>query len=403
MAQDKDQDRIEHLLRRRVVEVIGEDSLRQRLASGKPLRIKLGFDPTAPDIHLGHTLTLKKIKEFQDLGHQIVFIVGDYTARVGDPTGKSRTRPMLTEDEVKDNAATYLAQIGKILDVDKAEVRHNSEWFSRMAFADIISLTSKFTVARMIERDDFENRLNEGIDIHMHELLYPMMQAYDSVMVEADVEMGSTDQRFNILAGRELQRKMGHEPQDVMLIGPILVGTDGVRKMSKSLDNYIGIDEPPEEIYGKVMSIPDAVLWDYYLLVTDVDEVEIDNMRDRCGRGEMNPRDAKARLAAEIVTAYHSEEAARQAEGHFRKVFREKGVPDEVPETATAGGVRPVIELLVESGLAGSKSEARRLIAQKGIRVEGEIVDDEAATVEVSAAGRLIQKGKRHFVRVKAK
>lgn len=403
MAVDTDKKKIEQLLTRRVAEVVVDESLRKKLASGKKLRIKLGVDPTAPDLHLGHTVPIKKLKEFQDLGHQVVYIIGDYTAKIGDPSGKSKTRPMLTDDDVKKNAKTYLDQAGKILDIKKVEVRWNSEWFSKMDFNALLELAAQFTVARMIERDDFDKRLKEGSDIHMHELLYPMMQAYDSIMVEADVEIGGTDQRFNILAGRDLQRKMNKPLQDCMFLGPILVGTDGVKKMSKSLGNYIGISEAPEEMYGKAMSIPDAALWDYYALATDVEGDEIEKMKRECAKGAMNPRDAKARLAREIVAMYHSAAAATDAEEKFRSLFQKKEVPDDVPVLALPAGDRTLADLLVETKLAPSKSEARRLITQGGVKVDGKVIEDPQAKLDISKGEMLIQKGKRHFVKVKAK
>ncbi|HSD12383.1 MAG TPA: tyrosine--tRNA ligase, partial [Patescibacteria group bacterium] len=321
MTVSTDKKKIDQLLTRRVAEVVVASSLREKLASGRKLRVKLGVDPTAPDLHLGHTVPLKKLREFQEMGHQVVFIIGDYTSKIGDPTGKSKTRPMLTDEQVKANAKTYLDQVGKILDLKKTEVRWNSEWFTKMDFNDVVTLAAKFTVARMIERDDFANRLKEGSEVHMHELMYPMMQEYDSIMVEADIEIGSTDQKFNILAGRDLQRKMGRPEQDCMFLGPILVGTDGVEKMSKSLGNYIGVSDAPEQMFGKIMSIPDAALWDYWTLATDASSDEIAEMREACEKKKMNPRDAKVSLAKAIITMYHSAKDADAAEEHFTKVF----------------------------------------------------------------------------------
>lgn len=403
MTVSTDKKKIDQLLTRRVMEVVVADSLRKKLESGRKLRVKLGVDPTSPDLHLGHTVPLKKLREFQDMGHQVVFIIGDYTSKIGDPTGKSKTRPMLTDAQVKANAETYLDQAGKILDIKKTEVRWNSEWFTKMDFNDVVMLAAKFTVARMIERDDFANRLKEGSEVHMHELMYPMMQAYDSIMVEADIEIGSTDQKFNILAGRDLQRKMGKPEQDCLFLGPILVGTDGVEKMSKSLGNYIGVSDAPEQMFGKVMSIPDAVLWDYWTLATDADADEIAEMREACEKKKMNPRDAKVALAKAVITMYHSAKDADAAEEHFTKVFKNKEVPDDVAEVAVAGGRRQLADLLVETKLVASKSEARRQIEQGGVKVGGEVVKDAAAMIEVDGRPMLIQKGKRHFVRVRAK
>jgi len=395
-----DKAKIESLLTRRVMEVVVADHLRQRLASGQKLRIKLGVDPTAPDLHLGHAVALKKLAEFQELGHQIVLIIGDYTTRVGDPTGKSKTRPMLEQKDIEANAKTYLDQAGKILDLEKIEVRWNGEWFSKLDFNGVIKLAAKFTVARMIERDDFAKRLKEGSDIHLHELLYPMMQAYDSIMVKADVEIGGTDQRFNILAGRDLQRKLGEPEQDAMFLGPTLVGTDGVNKMSKSLGNYVGVSETPEQMFGKTMSIPDAVLWDWFNLTTDVPTQEIAEMKTVCERGEMNPRDAKARLAREIITSYHSAADAAKAEEIFVKQFKNKEVPDDVKEIPVPAEERPLLEFLVFAKLASSKSEARRLIEQNGIKVDGKTVNDPNARLDMAKKPHLIQKGKRFFAKL---
>ncbi len=401
MAVSTDKKKIGQLMSRRVAEIIVEDSLRQRLEFGKPLRVKFGADPTAPDLHLGHVVALKKLREFQDLGHQVVFIIGDYTAQVGDPSGKSKTRPPLSEADAKKNGETYLAQVGKVLDRDRLEIRWNSEWFGKMRMGDIIRLASQFTVARLIERDDFAKRLKAGTDIHAHEILYPMMQAYDSIMVDADIELGATDQKFNILAGRDLQRKMGKPEQDIMLIGPILVGTDGKKKMSKSLGNYIGIAEPAAEMYGKVMSIPDEAIWDYFTLVTDLPEKEIGKMREECDKGKMNPRDAKARLAREIVTEFHSAEAAAEAEEEFDKVFRQGGRPEEIPEHLEDDAEVPLVEVLVNAGLCKSKTEARKVIEQGGVKIDDQVAIDVGTTVEATEKGVVIQKGKRHFIRVR--
>lgn len=409
MTVSTDKKRIDSLLTRRVVEVVVEKSLRDKLASGRKLRVKFGADPTSSDLHIGHAVALRKLKEFQDLGHQIVFIIGDYTARVGDPSGKSKTRPMLSDAEVKANAKTYFEQVGKILDVKKMEIRWNGEWFAKMDFADILKLTSQFTVARMIERDDFAKRLKAGTDIHVHELLYPAMQAYDSIMVDADVEIGGTDQRFNILAGRDLQRKMGKPEQDCLFLGPILMGTDGTRKMSKSYGNYVGVSDTPEEMFGKVMSIPDTLIWDWFTLTTDVPDADIVAWKDGCEKGELNPRDAKARLAKAIITIYHSPEAADKAEEHFKKVFQKKEIPDldEIPEATTAafygGTSKQLIQLLVEAKLVVSKSEARRVIEGGGIKVDGVVISDINHSIRPPEEGInhiLIQKGKRHFVKV---
>lgn len=406
-------EKIDHLLTRRVASVVVEGSLRKKLEAGKKLRIKHGVDPTAPDIHLGHAVVMRKLREFQDMGHQVILLIGDYTALVGDPTGKSKTRPMLTKKEVDANAKTYLDQVGKILDLKKTEVRRNSEWFAKMPFTEVIKLAGQFTVARMVERDDFAKRLEGGVDVHMHELLYPMMQAYDSIELEADVEIGGTDQTFNMLAGRDLQRKMGKPEQDVMCLGPILVGTDGVKKMSKSLNNYVGLTDAPVEMYGKVMSIPDSALWDWFAMATDVDAAEIADLRTACQDGAMNPRDAKMRLASEIVKIYHTPKAAVAAEEQFKNVFQKKEIPDEIKEVkvppfggSPAGGKSgtwKVIDLLVEVKFAASKGEARRLVEGGGVKIDGEVVKSIEAEIEVAKKKILIQKGKRHFVYVLGK
>ncbi|MBN1585278.1 tyrosine--tRNA ligase [Candidatus Uhrbacteria bacterium] len=392
----------EALLTRRVEEVVVRESLAAKLASGRQLTVKMGFDPTAPDIHLGHSIGLRKLQEFMDLGHRAVMIIGDYTTLIGDPSGKSKTRPMLTPEEIEANAKTYLEQAGKVLDVERLEIRRNSEWFSRMDFLDILKLAGKFTVARMIEREDFRSRMASGTDIGLHELLYPMMQAYDSVMVQADAELGGTDQRFNILVGRDLQRKMGMPQQDAVFLGPILAGTDGVQKMSKSLGNYIGVSEAPEEMYGKTMSIPDSVMWDWFLAVTDVPEQEVREIREACDRGEMNPREAKARLAREIVLTYHGEAIAARAEEHFNRTVRNRELPEEIGEFVVPAGKHGLIDLLFGSGLAPSKTEARRLIQQGGIRIDGKAVGDIDTVVEIGGNPVIIQKGKRGYRRITA-
>ncbi|MFH1047323.1 MAG: tyrosine--tRNA ligase [Patescibacteria group bacterium] len=400
MAISTDKKKISALLKRRVADIITADGLRQKLEFGKPLRIKFGADPTAPDLHLGHAIPLKKLREFQDLGHTVVLIIGDYTARIGDPSGKSKTRPMLSQQDVFVNSETYLSQVGRILDRDRLEVRRNSEWFSGMTFAELIQLAAQFTVARMIERDDFENRLKGGVDVHLHELFYPMMQAYDSIMVDADVEIGGTDQRFNILAGRELQKKMNKPQQDVMLLGPILVGTDGKKKMSKSLGNYIGITDAPADMFGKIMSVPDEAMWDYYLMVSDLPEKEIDELRQACVDGQLNPRDAKAKLARLIVTEFHSEQSAHEAEKQFETIFKQGGKPEDIAELAVEADAMSLIEILVNAEMVKSKSEARRIIEQGGIKIDDHVVTAIETTLTLDADGVIIQKGKRHFIKV---
>lgn len=389
----------EDLLTRSVEEVIDKNHLFARLAKGDKLRVKLGIDPTSPDIHLGFAVVLWKLRQFQDLGHQIVLIIGDATAQVGDPTGKNVTRPILTEAEVKAHAKTYLQQIGKILDIDKVEVRYNSEWFKQLGLTDIVKLMGQFTAAQILERDDFAKRLDAGNDVHMHELLYPMMQAYDSVMVKADLEFGGTDQRFNILAGRDLQRKMGQRPQD-MLVVPLLVGTDGVKKMSKSLGNYIGIAEPAQEIYGKVMSIPDELIMSYFRLATQLPTSAIEMIERELTGGVTNPRDIKMQLAREIVTLYHGPKKATEAEAAFVAQFQKGELPEDIKEKKMSLSYKTAILAIADTGLVASNAEARRAIEQGGVRIDGKPIDDPLAPITLKK-GMVIQIGKRRFVKVK--
>ncbi len=389
---------IETLLNRRVAEVVVADELKQRLKSGKKLRIKFGADPSRPDLHLGHSVVFNKLKEFQALGHTIIFLIGDYTGLIGDPSGKSKTRPQLSAPEVKENAKTYLEQVGKVLDTSRAEVRFNSEWFKKMSFADILKLASHFTAARILERDDFTKRLKSGADIGLHELLYPVMQAYDSVALKADVELGGTDQKFNLLAGRELQKKMGQAPQDIMTM-KILVGLDGHEKMSKSLDNYIGISESAIQQFGKVMSIPDEQIVPYFELATEISDAELQVIRKELSGGS-NPRDIKIRLGREIAKLYHGEKAADMAASEFVRVFSQKEKPTEMPVIAIKSGEWPVIDLLSEAKLISSKSVGRRLIEQGGVKIDDQVVKDWQSRVLIKA-GTIIQAGKRKFIRVK--
>ncbi|TAK05292.1 tyrosine--tRNA ligase [Patescibacteria group bacterium] len=381
------------LFGRSVENVVVRDHLVTRLKEGKKLRIKIGMDPTAPDLHLGHAVALRLLRRFQDAGHTVVFIIGDATALIGDPSGKSKTRPQLDAKEIDRNAKTYFAQVGKILDVKKAEVRYNSEWLGKLKFADVIRLAAKFTVARILERDDFAKRYKSGIDISAHELLYPMMQAYDSVAIKADVEVGGTDQTFNMLAGRELQKKMDMSEQDVLTV-PLLVGIDGVNKMSKSLGNYVGLSEKPEDMYGKVMSIPDALIPSWFMLATELTDAEI----AEAARVD-NPRDRKMRLAREIVVLYHGAKAAEKAEATFVSVFQKRETPADVVEMRAKNN-QSLVDLLIVAKLAASKSEARRLVEQNGVKLDGAVAADPTAVITLPKSGVLLQKGKRHFVRV---
>lgn len=391
------------------VEVIPETELKAKLASsissGKPLIIKLGVDPTRPDLHIGHSVPLNKLRQFQELGHQVVLIIGDFTALIGDPSAQDVTRPVLTAEEVAANARTYVEQAGKVLDTKRVRLVRNSQWLAPLGFKQILELSSKFTVARILERDDFDRRYKEEKPIGLHEFMYPLMQAYDSVMLEADVELGGTDQKFNLLAGRHLQRALGQEPQCVVTL-PLLEGTDGVAKMSKSLVNDVGLTDPPDEMFGKVMSIPDAVLWKYFELVTPVPVDEIAAMRASVESEEMNPRDAKERLAREIVNTYYGEAEAQRAADSFRKVFSLKQMPEDVPVSMLAPDVFKegkvwIVELLVSLGLAASKGEARRLIDGGGVSIDGEkVTDPELELRPEQIKGKLLRKGRRSFVRV---
>jgi tyrosyl-tRNA synthetase len=395
-------------LRKGAVEIIRESELRAKLEksakSGKPLRIKLGVDPTAPDIHLGHTVVIRKLRAFQDLGHTVIFLIGDFTGMIGDPSGNSATRPQLTREEINANAETYKRQIFKLLDAEKTEIRFNAEWMDKLGSDGFIRLASHVTVKQILERDDFAKRLAEEKPIALHELLYPLTQAYDSVALDADVELGGTDQKFNLLMGRNLQREYEQEAQ-VCVVMPLLEGTDGVQKMSKSLGNYIGINEPPAEIFGKVMSISDDLMWRYYELLTNLSVAEIGSLRSAAGSGARNPRDLKVELAKRIVSDFHSREAADAAEEDFVRRFRNKETPDEVEER-TLPSNQPngwdLAQLLVTLGMAESKAEARRLIQQGGVSVDGEKQQAIANSLTMSQPGMtlLIKVGKRRFVRV---
>ncbi len=395
---------IGYLLKRGVAEVIVEEEMKELLRSGKKLRLKEGFDPSFPDIHLGHTVALRKLRQFQELGHQVVLIVADWTAQIGDPSGVSVTRPMLSVEQVQANAQTYMEQFFKVVDKKRTEVRWQSEWYGKFTLGDIIHLTSKFTIAQLMARDDFSARYNAGRPITIAELLYPLLQAYDSVAIQADVEFGGTDQKFNLLVGRELQSTVGQRPQQIFLV-PILVGTDGSQKMSKSLDNYIGVAEPPDEIYGKVMSIPDSLIMDYFELVTDVPDEELEGFRQELSRKTVNPMILKKRLAREIVTQLYSKKAATEAEEHFVKVFQERELPEEIEAkpvsfkglTYYPDGCANVGHLLPLIGLAKSTSEAIRLINQGAVNIDGVRITKIGWEVKNNS---IINVGKRHFAKV---
>ncbi len=388
------------LIKRGTVELISEEELMTKLKRGKPLRIKAGFDPTAPDLHLGHVVLLQKLHQFQELGHHILFLIGDFTATIGDPSGRNETRPQLTKEEIAANIKTYKDQVFKVLDKKKTEVVYNSKWMDKQSAADIIRLSSHYNVARMLERDDFEKRYKAGQTLAIHEFLYPLVQGYDSVALEADVELGGTDQKFNLLVGRHMQREYGQEPQCILTL-PLLVGTDGVQKMSKSYDNAIGIQEPAQDIYGKVMSISDDLMWEYYTLLTDRSTDEILEMKKDVSTDKLHPKEAKARLAAELTTRFHSESAAKEAANEFERVFASKQLPSEIEEfqIKTQNSEYPLIQAITESGMTPSKSEARRMIEQVGVRVNEEKVSD-IKTALPTKDTHLLQVGKRRFKRV---
>ncbi len=395
------------VIRRGTAEIVPEDELIQKLKKSikenKPLKIKLGLDPTAPDIHLGHTVVLQKLRQFQDFGHQVIIILGDYTGRIGDPSGKTETRKPLTEEQVLANARTYQQQIFKILDQEKTKVVFNSEWLAKLNFADVLELTSKYTVARMLERDDFHKRITQGLPISIHEFLYPLMQGYDSVALGADIELGGTDQKFNLLIGRHLQKEYGQEPQ-VAIMMPILEGLDGVNKMSKSLGNYIGIDEPASEMYGKTMSIPDELMVRYFELVTQVPLEEVRAIEAGLKDGSLHPRDVKMRLGREIVAIYHGTEAAQKAEEEFKKVFQQRALPDEIPEFKVTDEVMEkgqivLPKLLVAAKLVSSTSEARRMVKQNAVKIDGDTVSDPNLRFDFSPQ-TVIKVGKRKFVKL---
>ena len=392
-------------LRKGSHEIIREEDLRTKLEasrkSGKPLRVKLGVDPTAPDLHLGHTVVLRKLKHFQDLGHTAIFLVGDFTAMVGDPTGQSETRPPLTREQVEANAKTYLQQVYKILNRENTEVRYNSEWLGKLSGHDMIRLCAKYRLARMLEREDFRSRLANNLPISVHELLYPLLQAYDSVALEADVELGATEQKFNLLVGREIQREYG-QPSQVALTMPILVGLDGQRKMSKSLGNYVGINEPPSDMFGKLMSLSDEMMWPYFDLVTDRTPEQIAALASEVKSGAKHPMDVKMALAEEIIAGFHGPDAARKAAAEFQRVFRDREAPDEAPTQNVARGTsKRLTAFLVEQGLAPSRSEADRLVKQGGVEVDGERISDVKYELDLTNAREfLLRAGKKKFLRI---
>jgi len=387
------------IIKRGTVEIIEEQQLKERLRNSikkkSPLIVKAGFDPSAPDIHLGHTVLLRKMRHFQDLGHKVIFLIGDYTAAIGDPSGVSKTRPRLAKDEVLENAATYKKQVSKVLDIEKLELRFNSEWLEKLSASEIGELMSKYSVMRMLERDDFSKRYKQHKPINMLEFLYPLLQGYDSVALKADVELGGNDQKFNLLVGRDIQGSYGQSPQ-VIITMPLLEGTDGIQKMSKSFGNYIGITESARDMFGKIMSISDRLMWKYYELLTDISLKEISDMKDN-----MHPMDAKAKLAREIVTTYHSKKEAEKAEEEFERVFKAGGVPEDIKIYTTRKEQKVwIVELLEKQNLASSRSEARRLIKQGAVKIDGNRVSDENLKFNPKN-NSIIQIGKRRFLKIK--
>jgi tyrosyl-tRNA synthetase len=382
------------IIKRGVVEIIEEEELLKKLKEGRPLKVKAGFDPTAPDLHLGHTVLLQKLRQFQQLGHEVYFVIGDFTAMIGDPTGRSETRPPLLREEVLENAKTYEHQVFKILDPEKTNIVFNSTWLSELGTDGIIKLAGKYTVARMLERDDFSKRFREGVPIYIHEFIYPLLQGYDSVFLKADVELGGTDQKFNLLVGRDLQRAFGQEPQ-VCITLPLLVGLDGVRKMSKSYQNYVAIQEEPESMFGKIMSISDDLMWDYYTLLTDYTEEEIEDFKKN-----LHPMEAKKKLAHFIVERFHGKEQADKALEFFVKTFSEREFPEDATIIEVPYGLkRRAYELLFELGIESSKNSARRVVEGGGLRINGAKVEDPNQEIEIKEELRL-QVGKKRFYRV---
>lgn len=388
------------------VDIVSEEELLKKLEKSykkkEPLRIKLGMDPSRPDIHLGHTVVLNKLKVFQELGHHVIFLIGDFTAMIGDPTGKNETRPALTREEVAENAKTYAEQVFKILDKEKTEIAYNSTWMDKFSATDFIKLCGQYTVARMIERDDFTKRFQGNQPISIHEFLYPLVQGYDSVALKADIELGGTDQRFNLLVGRDLQKAYGVEQQCILTM-PILEGLDGVQKMSKSLDNYIGVEDSPRDMFGKTMRVSDELMIRYYSLLTDKTEAEVSQMQEDLKSGKLHPRDAKVALAKFILERFYDKETADAAEKEFQEIFVNKGLPDEIPEKKMGAQTEPspLASLMKDLGLVSSNGEARRLIKGGGVKIDGEKVQDEKATLElVSGLNVVLRAGKKKFVRL---
>lgn len=391
------------IIKRGVVEIIPEDELVKKieksLKTSKPLNIKLGCDPSRPDLHIGHSVVIRKLAQFQELGHQAILIIGDFTGMIGDPSGRNATRPALSLEQTRINGESYFEQASKILNREKTKIVYNSEWLGKMSFEDVIKLASKYTVARMIERDDFTKRFKAGEPISIHEFLYPLAQAMDSVAIESDVELGGTDQKFNLLVGRDIQREFGMEPQ-IILTMPLLVGTDGVEKMSKSYDNYIGISDEPSQIFGRTLSIPDSLIYPYFELATNVSNQKLNEVKDQLKNGIVNPRDLKRELARTLVAMYHNQQAAELAQNEFDNIFINKGLPDEIDEFNIGNNKEiNILDLIVLVNFAPSKGEARRLVTQGGVSIDGERISDVQYQVKVKS-GMILKVGKRKFIKL---
>jgi len=399
---DQKQEKIKELLERGVDEVIEKEHLKKRLLRGDKLRVKFGIDPTGSELHLGHLVPFRKLKQFQKLGHQVIFLIGDYTAKIGDPTGRSEARKMLTDEDVKKNMKDYINQASKVLDMDKVEIRYNSEWYNKKGSAFMMELTSKFTFARMIERDDFKKRIKEDIDVSMVELLYPLLQGYDSVELKADVELGGTDQKFNLLTGRKVQRRYNQLEQDIITV-PLLKGLDGVRKMSKSCDNYIAFNDSADDMFGKIMSLPDDLLLEYFEFLTDISYNELHNKEQDLLLNQVNPRDLKIDLAKKIIKIFYLDETeAEKAQENFKKIFKNKENPEDIKEFKIKEDSKKLIDIISEAGLTSSKGEARRLIEQGAVKIDSKVENKWDKEVKIKD-GTIIQVGKRKFIKIVTK
>jgi len=399
---DQKQEKIKELLERGVDEVIEKEHLKKRLLRGDKLRVKFGIDPTGSELHLGHLVPFRKLKQFQKLGHQVIFLIGDYTAKIGDPTGRSEARKMLTDEDVKKNMKDYINQASKVLDMDKVEIRYNSEWYNKKGSAFMMELTSKFTFARMIERDDFKKRIKEDIDVSMVELLYPLLQGYDSVELKADVELGGTDQKFNLLTGRKVQRRYNQLEQDIITV-PLLKGLDGVRKMSKSCDNYIAFNNSADDMFGKIMSLPDDLLLEYFEFLTDISYNELHNKEQDLLLNQVNPRDLKIDLAKKIIKIFYLDETeAEKAQENFKKIFKNKENPEDIKEFKIKEDKKKLIDIISEAGLTSSKGEARRLIEQGAVKIDSKVENKWDKEVKIKD-GTIIQVGKRKFIKIVTK